>query len=294
MAKKNTTNDEIANVLDHIAELLEAQGANVHRVRAYRNGANSVRDAQQSLADMVREGDEEQLQELPDIGEGLARVITTYVETGRSNLLDRLMGDVEPEELFVQVPGIGEKLARRVSEELDINTLEELERAAHDGRLQEVEGFGSKRVDTVRMSLAGMLTRAGQRRARQRVEKVDEDQEQPSVGTLLDVDTEYREKAEAGELRKIAPRRFNPEGEAWLPILNTDRGAWSFTALYSNTARAHELGTTHDWVVIYYERDSQEDQATVVTQKSGPMINMRVVRGRETECMQYYKQKNEI
>ena len=99
MAKKNTTNEEIANVLEHIAELLEAQGANVHRVRAYRNGANSVRDAQQSLADMVREGDEERLQELPNIGEGLARVITTYVETGRSNLLDRLMGQRDNEHL---------------------------------------------------------------------------------------------------------------------------------------------------------------------------------------------------
>jgi len=92
------------------------------------------------------------------------------------------------------------------------------------------------------------------------------------------------------ELRKIAPKRFNPEGEAWLPIMHAEREGWNFTALFSNTARAHELGTTHDWVVIYYERDGYEDQATVVTAKSGPLKGKRVVRGRETECQRYYDQ----
>jgi Holliday junction resolvasome RuvABC DNA-binding subunit len=292
--KNNITNEEIAGVLDQIAELLEAQGANVHRVRAYRNGANSVREAEFSLVDTVREGNEEKLQQLPGIGEGLARVISTYVKIGRSNLLDRLRGEIEPTDLFVQVPGIGEELAERIAEELDVNTLEELERAAHDGRLQQVEGFGEKRVNSVRMSLAGMLSQAVQRRTRQRVEGNGEEHEQPSVETLLDVDAEYREKAEAGELRKIAPRRFNPENKAWLPILNTERKGWHFTALFSNTARAHRLGTTHDWVVIYYERDSSEDQATVVTKNSGPMRGKRVVRGREAECEHYYEESGEI
>lgn len=59
---------------------------------------------------------------------------------------------------------------------------------------------------------------------------------------LLDVDRAYR--AAAGALAKIAPKRFNPAGEAWLPILHTERGPWRFTALFSNTARAHSLGRT--------------------------------------------------
>ena len=69
----------------------------------------------------------------------------------------------------------------------------------------------------------------------------------PPVQSLLDVDREYRQSSAAGRLPKIAPKRFNPEGLAWLPILHTDRGKWHFTALFSNTARAHELGRTDDW-----------------------------------------------
>jgi DNA polymerase (family X) len=65
------------------------------------------------------------------------------VKTGRSDVLDRLQGEVSPIDLFVQVPGIGEELAQRVYEELKVNTLEDLERAAYDGSLQQVEGFGS-------------------------------------------------------------------------------------------------------------------------------------------------------
>lgn len=83
--------------------------------------------------------------------------------------------------------------------------------------------------------------------------------------------------------RTIAPRRFNPDKKAWLPILHTERGPWSFTALFSNTARAHQLGTTDDWVVIYFERDGREGQCTVVTERPGPRAGRRVVRGREDE-----------
>lgn len=60
----------------------------------------------------------------------------------------------------------------------------------------------------------------------------------PSVDLLLEVDRLYRQKAEADELPMIAPKRFNPEGKAWLPVLHTSRDGWHFTVLYSNTARA--------------------------------------------------------
>ncbi len=70
-----------------------------------------------------------------------------------------------------------------------------------------------------------------------------------------------------------------------MPILHAEREGWHFTALFSNTARAHDLGRTHDWVVIYfYDDDHREDQCTVVTEAHGPMTGERVVRGREAEC----------
>ena len=106
---------------------------------------------------------------------------------------------------------------------------------------------------------------------------------------LLDVDREYREKASAGRLEKIAPRRFNPKGEAWLPILHAHRDAWHFTVLYSNTARAHDLGRVFDWVVMYFHTDDEpEGQCTVVTETRGELIGRRVVRGREAECRSCY------
>jgi hypothetical protein len=108
------------------------------------------------------------------------------------------------------------------------------------------------------------------------------------VETLLAVDDEYRRRAERDELRKIAPRRFNPEGRAWLPVLHSERDGWTLSALFSNTARAHELGRTHDWVILYYERDGDEGQCTVVTESRGPLEGHRVVRGREAECAEHY------
>jgi hypothetical protein len=104
------------------------------------------------------------------------------------------------------------------------------------------------------------------------------------VATLLALDRAYREGARAGTLRRITPRRFNPERKAWLPVLHEEREGWSFTALFSNTARAHELGRTGDWVVLYAERDGDEQRFTVVTETSGPLAGRRVVRGREAEC----------
>ena len=290
MTDEKPTNEQIGDVLDQIADLLEMQGADPFRVGAYRNGAQTVRTAGDSIAGMVREGGKEALQELPDIGESLARIIASTVRTGRSDMLERLKGEVAPEELFVQVPGIGETLAQRIVDELDVSTLEELEQAAHDGRLEKVEGFGPEKVRNVRVSLAGMLSTAASRHRRRAAED-EEPPEQPSVETLLSVDQEYRRKAKAGELRKIAPKRFNPKGEAWLPILHTERQGWDFTALYSNTARAHDLGKTHDWVVLYYERDGEEDQATVVTETRGPLEGKRVVRGREDACRRYYERQ---
>jgi hypothetical protein len=101
----------------------------------------------------------------------------------------------------------------------------------------------------------------------------------------------YIGDGEAGGLRKIAPKRFNPEAEAWLPILHTRRGNWHFAALYSNTARAHELGKTNDWVVLYFHADhGGEAQRTVVTETRGTLAGRQVVRGREAECLEFYRQ----
>lgn len=285
------TNERVAEVLERIADLLEADDGNPFRIGAYRDAAQTVRGTDQSVAELASESGSEALEQLPNVGEGIARVIRSYVRTGRSDMLDRLRSKIAPEDVFIQVPGVGRALAQRIVAALDISTLEELEQAAHDGRLREVEGFGPERVRMVRIGLAGLLSAAAQRR-RRRSGTDDAPADRPDVDTLLGVDEAYRRKAAAGELRKIAPKRFNPEGKAWLPVLNAERDGWEFTALYSNTKRAHELDKTEDWVVLYYERDGEDGQATAVTETGGALEGKRVVRGREDECRRYYKRRD--
>jgi hypothetical protein len=197
-------------------------------------------------------------------------------------MLDRLRGSIDPVSLFRTVPGIGPELARRLHDVLGVDTLEALEAACHDGRLACVPGVGESRAAAIRAALAEILDRS---RLRTRVAPAAASVE-PPVQMLLDVDREYRDRARAGELPTIAPRRFNPNGAAWLAVLHTTRGPWHFTALFSNTARAHELGRTHDWVVLYFYDDQHvEKQRTVVTEARGPLAGRRVVRGREDECL---------
>jgi len=279
-------NAEIADLLDRIANLLDTQDDNFYRVRAYRNAARYARESTASLAAVVRERGRPGIETLPGIGRSIATLLDEYVHTGRTRLLDRLEGQVSPEDLLSSVPGIGEVIAQRIHEELGIETLEALEVAAHDGRLEGLAGIGARRASAIRDSVAAILDRSTRRRARQRqLPKLPLRRDHaPDVATLLAVDAEYRAKAEAGELKTITPRRFNPDRVAWLPILHTTRDGWSLTAIFSNTARAHQLGTTRDWVVIYYEREGDEDQCTVVTARRGPFAGRRVVRGREWEC----------
>ncbi len=286
MKRGTMSNEKIAETLDHVADLLELEDESSFRVRSYRNAAQTIRDLDRPISELLKQDGEHLLKDLPGIGDKLAGSIQEIATTGRLGLAEKLEKETWPGELFTKVPGIGPELARRIHEELGINTLEELEMAAHDGRLEQVEGIGPERAEGVRVALSGMLSRAARRRLHEAA--TSEDGERPSVSLLLEIDEEYRRKAQRDQLRKIAPKRFNPEGEAWLPVLHVKRRGWSFTALYSNTATAHRLGKTHDWVVIYYERGGAQQQGTVVTAERGALAGKRVIRGRERECREYY------
>jgi DNA polymerase (family X) len=289
-ALRAVTNREVADLLDRVADLLEAQDANRYRVASYRRAAATARANAKPLVEVLGEGGVEALDALPTIGPTIAAHVAEIAHRGGLTLLDRLEGEVSPERLFGTVAGIGPELARRIHLELGVESLEELEQAAHDGRLDGVSGFGPRRVRAVREQLASILGRSARHRARRRVwleasrAAGAEAPPRPAVATLLAVDADYRERAAGGRLRRIAPRRFNPQQTAWLPILHTERDAWQITALFSNTARAHELGRTDDWVVLFYERNGDSGQCTVVTETRGPLAGRRVVRGREVEC----------
>ena len=146
--------------------------------------------------------------------------------------------------------------------------------AAHDGRLAQL-GVGPKRLRGIGDSLAGRL---GRTRLPEPI--VGE----PSVEELLRVDEDYRHQAEQHLLPLVAPRRFNADHKPWLPVFQTDRHGWHYRALFSNTALAHRLGRTQDWVLIYFNDGLVAGQRTVVTETRGPRRGQRVVRGREEEC----------
>ena len=288
------SNDDVADMFEQIADLLEAQDDDFYRIRAYRRGAAAVRSQSQSVLDMFAAEGTTGLEKLPHIGRRLALSIEELAKTGEIALLERLLIDVSPEDLFTTVPGIGQVLARRVYRQLGIHTLEALEQAAHDGTLATLPGFGRDRIRMVQAGLATMLGKSSQQRLK--VKRWQQAPQQkpvpaavpssiqtadPSIELLLEVDEQYRYLAKAGQLRMVTPRRFNPEGKRWLPVMKLNKEGWSFNVLYSNTARSHELNKTDDWVVVYYERDGHHGQCTIVTETSGEQKGDRVVRGRK-------------
>ena len=281
-------NHRIADRLVEAADLLEQQHANAFRVAAYRRAADTLRSLKQDLPSLLEQGGIAGLVGLPGISDSLAGAIAEMIQTGRWMQLERLRGTVNPEQLFQSIPGIGPGLAKQIHRELDVECLEELEAASCDGRLEQLPGIGARRAAMLRAALTERLSRT-----RHWLPRPD-NATQPDIAVLLDVDQDYRDKAERGSLQKIAPKRFNPSGEAWLPILHTERGAWHFTALFSNTARAHDLQRTDDWVVVYFHSDSEpEGQHTIVTETRGSLVGKRVVRGRERECLAYYETSRE-
>lgn len=276
-------NEEIVKNLREIAGLLEKQNANPFRINAYRRAANTIESLNEPLKEIVEKQGIAGLTTLHGIGEGIARSIYEYVATGKMTRLETLRGENDPISLFEQIPGVGSTLAREIHEQLHIDTLEALELAAHNGRLEKLPKIGKNRSESIQVWLSSVL---GKRRYQPLATKPIQE---PSVSMLLEIDHRYRIAAEQNKLPKIAPKRFNPTGKAWLPILHSSRGEWHFTAMYSNTFRAHELGRTHDWVVIYYyDKHHHEGQNTVVTETRGNLISKRVVRGRELECQEYY------
>jgi hypothetical protein len=198
-----------------------------------------------------------------------------------------------------------------------VRTLAGLQAAAEDGRLQQVNGFGKRRVEQVAAALADEeptslpAETAAAETEREAEEEGEEDEETavnpqadlplaepaipetptdpPAVDLLLALDAAYRRKAAAGELTQVdAPRRANTDEEATLPIMRQKRGPWTFTVYFSTTVRAHQHDKTDDWVLISYEHQGQTQRNTVLTESEGPLAGKRVVRGQEEACADYY------
>ena len=136
-------NADVAAIFEEIADLLDLNGANEFRIRAYRNAARTLGQLSQPVTDLIEEGAD--LSELPEIGDDLAGKIETIVETGTLPLLEELEEKIDPAMVeLMDVPGLGPKRVRALHEELGITTRADLKAAAEEGRIRAVKGFGEK------------------------------------------------------------------------------------------------------------------------------------------------------
>ena len=147
------TNVRIAETFDQIADLLEFEGANPFRVRAYRNAARIVRDLPDAITSILADP-ERKLTDIEGIGDDLADKITTLAGTGALPFLDELLART-PESVLalMRIPGLGPKKAAVLYKELGVKTLADLKAACESHRVRELKGFGAKTEQTI---LAGM------------------------------------------------------------------------------------------------------------------------------------------
>jgi DNA polymerase (family X) len=143
------SNPDIAAVFDQIADLLEFQGANPFRVRAYRNGARAIQDLGESAADIVVDPDRD-LTDVAGIGKDLAGKVATLVETGSLPILAELLEEIPESVLAIlRVAGLGPKRAALLHRELGVATLDDLRRACQEQKVRALKGFGVKTEATI-------------------------------------------------------------------------------------------------------------------------------------------------
>lgn len=146
-------NSRIADVFDEIADMLEFKGANPFRLRAYRNGARTIRHYSEPLAEIVAD-DDRQLTDIDGIGKDLAAKIETLLETNRLPMHEELKAEI-PESVFgmLRIPGLGPKKAATLYNEMGIQTLDQLKAACEAEQVRALKGFGAK---TEKLILDGM------------------------------------------------------------------------------------------------------------------------------------------
>lgn len=154
-------NRDVAQVFDEIADLLEIKGEQIYRVLAYRRAAESIRSLGQDIAGMQKEGS---LESIPGVGKAIASKIDELIQTGSMEFHERLKGEI-PVTLveILRVSDVGPKKAARFWKELGITTLDQLERAARNGRLRELPGMGERSEGRILASIEALRRRQGGR-----------------------------------------------------------------------------------------------------------------------------------
>jgi DNA polymerase/3'-5' exonuclease PolX len=260
------TNREIALRLREHAQELERLDGNLFRQRAFRQAAALVSAWPEPLPKLIAEHGPQALEAIPGIGASLAYTIEGLARDGEFRTLSGDDGQRALDRLLTSIPGIGQRLARRLRDELKVTTLEQLEAAAHDGRLRQL-GVAEKRLHEIQQAVAARL---GPRTVAEPIAG------EPSIDELLQIDEEFRDRVH---------RRSRTISRLPYPELEMERNGWRLRAFWANTSLTHRMHAAHDWVMIEFENERHSGQRTIVTEKRGCLRGQRVVRGRENECM---------
>jgi DNA polymerase (family 10) len=155
----HVTKEQVVDILEGIARLLELKDENVFKVRAYTNAARALETWSGDLSKVVAEG---RLGEIAGIGKAIADKITELVSTGELPYYQTLLAEFPPGifELF-QLQGLGPKKIKTLWEKLGVTTLAELELACRDGRISELQGFGKKTCVNLLASIESRSKYAG-------------------------------------------------------------------------------------------------------------------------------------
>jgi DNA polymerase (family 10) len=233
-------NADIADIFNRMADLLEIEGENVFRVRAYRNAARTVGDLPYSVAQMADSG--EALTKLPGIGKDLASKIMEIVRTGGLSKLKELEAKTPPElRRLLAIANLGPKRVKALQQALGIRNLQDLEAAARAGKIKAVDGFGAK----TEQSILNALEEEGRRE--QRFKLVTAEQWAADLVAFLKQTPGVGQVAVAGSLR----RRKETVGD--LDLLVTCRDPDSLMARFVSHGGIRQVvskGTTRSTVIM--------------------------------------------
>lgn len=189
-------NADIADIFNKVADLLEVEGANPFRVRAYREATRTFGGLSKSAADMIADGDD--LTELPGIGEDLAAKVREIVETGSLIQLAKLQKRLPPGlHDLLRVPGLGPKRVKAIYGKLDVGNLEALKKAAEQGKIRKLEGFGAKTEQNILKAIKTAGRNDDRRTPWLRAEEIAKDYVE-----YLEADNSVRQIHVAGSLRR--------------------------------------------------------------------------------------------
>ena len=283
-------NERIAQWLRQMAELLHAQQANPFRVGAYRRAADTIERLQVSVRDVLADRGRDGLDELPGIGRGIAAAVAEI-------LRDRALGAARP---AARQPRAGGAVPDRSGRGPGARGADPRRARRRDagstrgGEPRRPPGLGAG----CRSAARGGDSRGTRRHPRPFRARATDD----PIRRRARVVPSRRPRCSSTSTASTATRRRREpcrRSRHVASIPRESRGCRCCTRIgsrgisprsISNTARAHELGRTRDWVVIYFHDDDHvERQRTVVTETRGPLQGRRVVRGREAECRAWYE-----